>query len=265
MEHRETLRKMYATWESITDLCATLNESDWKTQTLCPGWSVQDNLSHLIGVERMLAGLPATEHRAHDSEHVKNPIGQLNEHEVDVRRVLPGSEVLDEWRAITLQRRQFLDSAGDDYFEAKTMTPTGPGTMADFLHIRVLDCWAHEQDMREALGKPGNQQGPAAEHTIDRLIRTLPIVVGKRAATPEGRGVVLSITHPVERTIPVLVSGGRAAIVDSLADPMATITMDSMTFVALALGRKTADECTWSSTGDATLAVRIASQLNMMI
>jgi uncharacterized protein (TIGR03083 family) len=265
MEYRDTIAKLYATWDSIAELCAPLSESQWKTATLCPGWSVQDNLSHLIGTERALAGLPTTEHRSAGGDHVKNPIGEFNEHEVDVRRDRSGAEVFNEWREIAAQRRQFLDSAPDDYFETKTMTPTGPGTMADFLHIRVLDCWAHEQDIRDALGIPGHQGGPAAEHTIDRLIRTLPIVVGKRAATPEGRGVVVQLTGPVERTIPVLVTNGRAAIVESVVDPLATLTMDSMTFVTLALGRRSAAECAWSSTGDATLAGRIASQLNMMI
>lgn len=265
MEHRATISKLYATWESIIDLCTTLDERGWKTMTRCPGWTVQDNLSHLIGTERMLAGLPATEHRSGALGHVKNPIGEFNEHEVDVRRALTGEQVLAEWRDIVAQRRQFLDAAGDDYFETKTNTPTGPGTMADFLHIRVLDCWAHEQDMREALGVPGHRGGPAAEHTVDRLIRTLPIVVGKRAATPEGRGVVITITGPVERTVPILVTNGRAAVVDAVDDPIATVTMDSMTFVGLALGRRTADECTWTSAGDATIAGRIASQLNMMI
>lgn len=265
MEYRETLSKLYATWDSITDLCRTLDESEWKTLTLCPGWSVQDNLSHLIGTERMLAGLPATEHRSAGGDHVKNPIGEFNEHEVDVRRSMKGAEVLAEWRDIAAQRRAFLDAADDSYFNTSAMTPTGPGTMADFLHIRVLDCWAHEQDMRLAVGKPGNEGGPAAEHTVDRLIRTLGIVVGKRAGTPEGRGVVIELTGPVQRTIPMLVTGGRAAIVDHVAEPMATLSMDSMTFLALALGRRSADECTFATTGDATLAQRIASQLNMMI
>jgi uncharacterized protein (TIGR03083 family) len=265
MEHRKTLSTLYDTWDSTSALCAALDESQWKTMTRCPGWSVQDNVSHLIAVERMLAGLPPTEHRAEAADHVKNPIGEFNEHEVDVRRGLKGAEVLDEWNEIVAQRKLFLDSASDDYFETKTMTPTGPGTIADFLHIRVLDCWGHEQDIREALGKPGNQGGPAAEHTIDRLIRTLPIVVGKRAQTPEGRGVVITMTGPVSRTVSVLVTDGRAAIVDAVSDPIATLTMDSTTFVSLALGRRSSAECTWSSTGDATLAGRIADQLNMMI
>lgn len=91
--------------------------------------------------------------------------------------------------------------------------PTGPGTLGDFLGIRILDCWVHEQDMRRATGIAGNEGGPAAEHTIDRLTRTLPIVVGKRAATPEGASVVFVITGSVQRNIPITVISGRATIV----------------------------------------------------
>ena len=122
--------------------------------------------------------------------------------------------MLEEWREITARRVATLRSAGDEYFDQPAMTPTGPGTLADFLHIRVLDIWVHEQDMRRAVGRPGNEQGSAAEHTIDRLIRTIPIVVGKRAATPDGETVVIELTGPVVRTLTVLVTGGRAGFVD---------------------------------------------------
>ena len=104
------------------------------------------------------------------------------------------------------------------------MTPTGPGTVADFLHIRVLDCYAHEQDIRRAIGVPGNLDSTEAAHTIDRLLRTIPIVVGKRAGAPEGSTVVLELTGPVHRTVPVTVVEGRAKVVASVpADVLATV------------------------------------------
>jgi len=70
-----TINTLEHTWNSISSLCATLSEEQWKTQTQLPGWSVQDNLSHMIGTERMLQGLASTEHRASDMSFVKNPIG----------------------------------------------------------------------------------------------------------------------------------------------------------------------------------------------
>lgn len=264
----DTIDRLIETWTSLTELCAGLTEEQWKTPTVLPGWSVQDNLSHIIGTERALQGLGSTEHRAETLEHTRNPIGVANEHEVDSRRHLTGAEVLAEWREVMALRADTLRSADDAYFDEPTMTPTGPGTRADFLHIRVLDSWAHEQDIRHALGIPGNNGSAGAAHTIDRLIRTLPIVVGKRAGTPEGGAVRFELTGPVQRTLTYEVREGRAGLVDTpSAEPLATLRMDSDTFACLALGRRPGPELSdrVDIGGDVALGERCRDQLNMMI
>ncbi len=179
-----------------------------------------------------------------------------------------GSEVLAEWDELVAVRLKTLRGGDDSYFAKEMQTPTGPGTLADFLQIRVLDCWAHEQDIRRALGRPGNNDTPAAEHAIDRLLRTIPIVVGKRAAAPDGTNVVLEITGPVRRTVPVTVDAGRAKVVERVPDAVhATIRMSSDTFATLALGRRTAAELAgeWAVVGDTALGETIVGQLNLMI
>jgi uncharacterized protein (TIGR03083 family) len=262
----DTIDTLDQCWQSIATLIATLTEQDWKTATDLPGWSVQDNLSHLIGTERMLQGLPATDHRAEPRDHVHNPIGEMNEHEIDARRAFSGAEVAAEWTELVALRRTTLRSADDAYFAQPAIMPTGPGTVGEFLHIRVLDCWLHEQDMRRAVGRPGNLSGPSAELTIDRLIRTIPIVVGKRAATPEGGAVGIDITGGVERHLLYEVQGGRAALVaTSAAAPLATIGLDTEGFVVLAAGRRGPDRVRAEITGDADLAQRVLSQFGMMI
>ena len=264
----DTIAALGQCFASITALCETLTDSEWKTATDCPGWSVQDNLSHLIGIERMLEGLPPTTHKAAPAAHVKNPIGESNENEIDSRRHLSGAEVLAEWKDISTKRMITLRGADDPYFDAPAMTPTGPGTLGDFLSIRVLDSWVHEQDMRRAVGKPGNLGGPAAEHTVDRLMRTVPIVVGKRAGTTEGASVVIDVTGDVRRHVVCTVSSGRAAVVtDEPASPLAHISVDVETFVMLATGRATADalEGRVIYNGDVDHGRKVASALNMMI
>jgi uncharacterized protein (TIGR03083 family) len=264
----QTIDKLAQTWQAISELCADLTPQQWATPTDLPEWSVQDNLSHLIGTERLLQGLDRTTHRAADVSHTKNPIGEMNEHDVDSRRPLSGADVLTEWNQLVALRLSTLRSAEDEYFAAPAMTPTGPGTVADFLDIRVLDCWAHEQDIRRALGVPGSLDTPSAAHTIDRLIRTLPIVIGKRAATAEGDAVTVRITGPIVRDLTFEVSGGRAGPVDRPSKPpVATISFDSDTFATLALGRRTAEQLADLITleGDRQLGQRIADQLNMMI
>ena len=245
-----TIDQLTALFTAVSTLCSDLTDEQWATPTDCPGWDVKDTVSHLIGTERLLQKLPATTHRAADAEHVKNAIGQFNENEIDARRLA------------TLR-------AGDDaYFDEPTMTPTGPGTVADFLDVRILDVWSHEQDIRRALHRPGNLDSPAAGHTIDRLLRTLPIVVGKRARCPEGRAVRLIITGPTQRDVTVEVNGGRAGVVGhSEQAPLATITLDTETFVVLALGRASVAALGGSIEvqGDDALGTAVVTQLNMMI
>lgn len=279
-ERNATIDTLDEVFSSLTALGEQLTEQQWKTPTDLPRWTVQDNLSHLVAIERVLEGLPGTEHQATDKAHVRNPIGDSNENEVDARRHLPGAEVLGEWRDITARRMATLRSADDSYFDAPAMTPTGPGTVADFLHIRVLDCWVHEQDMRRALGLPGHDAGRAAEHTIGRLVRTIPIVVGKRAGAPEGATVVIRLTGPVDRTVAATVVDGRARLLDEApSDALVTLTMDSNTFTCLATGRRNAVVVTGDVppvgadpaqqrvhvAGDAALGARVAESLNMMI
>jgi uncharacterized protein (TIGR03083 family) len=265
---QDTITALGQCFASITALCESLSESEWKTATDCPGWSVQDNLSHLIGIERMLEGLPPTTHKAAPAEHVKNPIGEANENEIDSRRHLSGAEVLSVWEEISARRMATLRSADDAYFDEPAMTPTGPGTVGDFLSIRVLDSWVHEQDIRRAVGKPGNLGGSAAEHTVDRLMRTVPIVVGKRAGTPEGASVVIDVTGDVTRHVVCTVTGGRAAVVaEEPASPFAHITMDVETFVVFATGRATAEamEARVRYSGDVEHGRKVTNALNMMI
>lgn len=254
-------------WDSLDGLCETLTEPQWKTMTECPGWTVQDTLSHLVSSEKGLHGEAPTSHRASDLSHVKNPIGEFNEHEIDSRRGRSGAEVFAEWQDIAAKRRHTLTTAGDDYFAREMMTPTGPGTFADFLHIRVMDAWVHEQDIRRALHMPGNEGGAAAEHSIGRFVRSLPMVVGKRGKAPDGSVVTIDITGPVKRTFHIATTAGKAAHVDSASNPACHISLDSNTYVALCCGRQfwNPGDTRVSISGDAELAGRILSGFNVMI
>jgi uncharacterized protein (TIGR03083 family) len=201
--------------------------------------------------------------------NVKNPIGEFNEHEIDFRRSRSGAEVFAEWRQVADKRRHTLTTTGDEYFTREMMTPTGPGTFADFLHIRVMDAWVHEQDMRRALHLPGNEGGPAAEHSIGRFARSLPMVVGKRGRAPDGSVVRIDITGPIVRTFHIATNGGKAAHIQVSADTKTTctISLDSNTYVALACGRQffVSGDDRVSISGDTALGERIMSGFNVMI
>ena len=267
-EYKATLASLYETWASLHDLGKLLNESQWKTPTQCPGWSVQDNLSHIVGTERALGGLGDTTHRATRLEIVRNSLGEMNEHEVDSRRILSGADVLKEFDQVTEIRSRFFESSGEEFFAQETMTPVGKSTMAEFLKIRAMDCWVHEQDMRRALNLPGGQDSLSAALSIEFLCRTLPMVVGKRSAAPEGGAVVIHITGPVTHKKAITIINGRATVVEVLTStPLTEIFFDSNTFVQLATGRAMAQEvrANWKVSGDTALGEKIVGALNMMI
>jgi hypothetical protein len=131
-----------------------------------------------------------------------------------------------------------------------------------------MDSWVHEQDIRRAINKPGNQGSLCAELSVDRLVRTLPMVVGKRAKAPEGSVSVVKITVPVQRSVAIAVKEGRAAVVEaSDFTPVVEIELDSNVFIELATGRATSEQLREriKIVGDVALGERVVGALNMMI
>lgn len=46
-------------WSSVVAACSQVTPEEWARMTACPGWTVKDQVSHLIGVEKMLLEEPA--------------------------------------------------------------------------------------------------------------------------------------------------------------------------------------------------------------
>ena len=238
MTNHHLVHMMETVWHSIDTLCQTLSESQWKTPTDCPAWSVQDQISHLVGSESRILGHPAPDHAPADTAHVRNEIGARNEEQVDWRRSRPGAQVLQEFRDLTDQRITALRAMTPEDFAAETETPIGPGTVADFLRIRIFDAWVHEQDIRRAIGRPGHMEGPVAQHSIDRCALAMPYVLARRASAPDGATAVFRITGDAGQTVSVQVQERRGSRLDSKPPtPTVTLTMDAETFACLGCGR----------------------------
>jgi len=258
-----SIANLAALWESVSSLCADLDEAAWKTPTGCPGWSVQDHVAHLVDYESRALGRPGPDHQlADDAPHAKNDIGRFNEIGVDFRRARTGAEVLEEFREVTAARVEQLQALTDEDLSQPTQTPVGEGTVADMLVLRVMDTWTHEQDIRRAVGRPGNEKGPAVEEAVAYFTRALPFVVGKRAAAPEGSSVVFRIGGVTP--VGVAVVEGRGRLVDELPhSPTVELRMPATTFVALVGGRSDAPDDV-EITGDTALGERVVGAMGFM-
>ena len=226
-------------WSSMAELGRTLTEEEWKAPTEVPGWSVQDNLVHIYGMEAGLLGRPAPEHSVEDDlPHVKNDIGKRNEVIVDSRRSSTGAQALAEFDEIIAERLAQLRTYGSDDFGKESWTPVGPGTVRDLLPFRIFDSWVHEQDMRRAVDKPGDLDSPVAEYSMKRVFDAMPFVVGKKAGAPEGATVVFELSGPLARTLAIGVADGRAKLLDDVpSDPPTRIVTDTETLARLGCGR----------------------------
>ena len=202
--------------------------------------------------------------------HIKNEVGQRNEVVVDWRRSRTGAQVLEEFQQVTGERLGLLRAMSEADFQVETQTPIGPGTVAEFLSIRIFDAWIHEQDIRRAVGRAGHLEGPVAIHSVGRVARAMPFVVGKKAAAPDGTTVVFDITGNAGRVLPIVVEGTRAReLEEEPLNPAVRLTMDAETFACLGCGRWAPRESLESGRvtiqGSQELGETIIDQMNIMI
>ena len=255
-------------WSSIAELGDSLTEQDWKLPTECPGWSVQDNLAHIIGIESVLLGRPEPEIAPAGGDHIKNDVGRSNEVWVEAFRDRPGADALTEFRLVTAERLAEL-RAPDTDFGAESWTPVGPGAVRDLLPFRVFDSWVHEQDMRRAVGRPGGWDGQGARASLDRVAAVMPMIVGKRVKPADGTTVVFDVIGPAARTVVIEMAGGRAQVLDAApAVPTVRIRLSGESFLRLAAGRGDVEVILGSGaveiTGDAGLGFTIARSMNFL-
>lgn len=252
-------------WRSTAGVCEGLSEQEWERPTECPGWTVKDIVSHLIGTELGLMGDPLPDHEVASFPHIKNMLGGVNEIAVDYRRGRSSDEVLREFLDVTERRIKQLRSWGPEDFDRETWMPTGQARAADFLELRIFDSWVHEQDIRTAVGKPGGLSSPAGRYAFDRMVRVMPKLVAKDAGAPDGAVVALDVSGPVGGTINVVVEGGRARLEPGASPATATLSMDLSTFTRLSCGRWTADAALADGAldlaGDEALALQVARHL----
>jgi len=253
-------------WQAVDDFTSLLEElsaEDWSAATDLPGWDVSAVAAHVAHLESMQAGRPHDDVALDDTDHVRNEMGTFTEQGVVARRGRTPDELIQETRgSATARHTQLLEDPPTDGSAAAPGVSGAIGwTLEQLLRNRPLDVWLHEQDVRRAVGRPGNLDSPAAVHTADYLAESMGFVLGKRAGAPAGATLVLEIAGHPAYGFEVGDDGRGRPTAQPPADPTVRITTDRETFVLLAAGRRRPEPGRAQVEGDTDLGERVLAAM----
>ena len=262
------------TVQSVIDLGFGCRDEDFDRPTHCPGWSVKDQISHVVGVEKSFAGIRADHVDVPDYPHLRHDAGRDIEREVEARRGRTGREVVAELADFHPERIASLRESPAD-LDTVIGGALGPETtFGHLLRMRIMDTWVHEQDIRNALDRPGNLDTPAAAVFTEAALRALPRIISRVAGIGPGHAVVVDVTGPVvaregARVITgederpygeALFSGHHRPEGEEQLDVTSIhLTTDALT--RRAAGRRSTDEIHYTVTGDEEIARRVLDAL----
>lgn len=154
---------------ALDDRVASLDDQQWQQETPAEGWAVRDQISHLNyydGTARMALTDPAA-FKAHADDALA---GQTLGADTELGRTKPAAELLSTWRS---GRGALLDAVRAADPGARVPWYGPPMSLASFVTARLMETWAHGQDVADGLGLP-----PVVS---DRLRHVCHIGVGARA------------------------------------------------------------------------------------
>ena len=192
---------------AMIDLAITCSADDFAKETACPGWTVQDQFAHVAATEALLLGRTDPPVEVPDHPWLRHERARAIEAGVQVRRARPAAEVVDELKRVASARIARLRDPELDPDEIVS-TPMGELPRADLVRRRAIDVWVHEQDVRQALGRPGNLDAAAAALFCQLIIDQLPRIVVDSGVEP-GKVVMIELTGPVVARTGVRVETGE--------------------------------------------------------
>lgn len=241
-------------YTSLLELCEELDDKQWTAATGCPGWTVRDCLSHVVGLEAVMAGEAEPPPLAQEPAYVHGDMASYMERHVEARRELDIPDLLLEARDVFSRRLgqlELVTSLDEDV--PHLMGRRGPAGRV--FGIRVFDLWAHEQDIRRAVGVPGHLEGLAPLLSRDRLLRGLAHLLPKKLDHPEA-SLVIEVTGPSGIVWAVDLRSGT--VIDPPPNPTVRLTLPFAHFVARACGRADAPDADLALVeGDGALAQRV--------
>jgi uncharacterized protein (TIGR03083 family) len=236
-------------------LLRELPDTDWARPAL-RDLDVQGLVGHLTGVEedvqRSLAGDPAVAAADHVASTQAAAVRQAG------RR--PG-QTRAEWR-LAADRTIELARAGDLGAEVAVHGLRIPVGL--LLIVRAFELWVHDNDIRQAAGRPPSVPDPATLSLMTDVAARLLPVAAARTGVDEPMSLHLVLTGPGGGTWDVPI-GPRGSIGVSRAEPVdVVIVSDAVDFCRLVANRAVPAGLDLHITGDAGLAAAVLAAVPVL-
>ncbi|HSE98578.1 MAG TPA: maleylpyruvate isomerase family mycothiol-dependent enzyme [Blastocatellia bacterium] len=223
------------TLDSLVKLMAGLSSEEWERPTAAGSWTVKDVASHLLGGEIGLLSRKRDRHLYSGSpiidwDRLVVLINELNAVWVKASSRISPRLLCDLMRYTGEQTSEYFKSL-DQFAMGDPVDWTGPGPAPVWLDLarEYTERWHHQQQIRDAVGKPGLKEPRYMAPVIDAFVRALPHTY-RDVSAEEGTLVGLMITGA---------SGGRWLIlregpewnlyVDAGREPDAEVVIDEET------------------------------------
>lgn len=190
---RDICDDLEAEHADLDSLVAPLDAAGWDTPTPAEGWSVRDQISHLAFFDR--AGTTAIEDPGAFGASLQELLADIQgfmDRPLIEGRSLPLSEVLARWREARSGMITVFRTA-DPRIRAPWYGP--PMSPASFISARLMETWAHGQDVADALGV---RRTPTERlrHVAFLGVRARPFSYSNRGMTAPEEDLRVELTGP---------------------------------------------------------------------
>ena len=154
MNVSDVLADLLAEQAALDPIIRALSDDDWATPTASPRWTVTDQIAHLTYFDHTAAFAITTPDRWDEETRrlfgaAKGGDEGVDELTLGPVRDLPVDERYDAWVA----GRDALEAAAASLADDARVAWYGPSMGAkSFLTARLMECWAHGQDIVDAVG-----------------------------------------------------------------------------------------------------------------
>jgi uncharacterized protein (TIGR03084 family) len=193
------LDDLAAEHQALDERVADLAAEQWLAPTPAEGWSIADAISHLTYFD-WSATLALSDEPAF-GEHLRHLLAHPNDGlDVELGRSVPSDELLERWRTGRTSLRQHAAtraSEAADQGEPPERVPWyGPAmSLNSFVTARLMETWAHGQDVADALGLPPVTT-PRLRHVIHIGVAARPYAFRVHGIDDPGDSIFIRTTNP---------------------------------------------------------------------